>query len=92
MNGRWQVVPAAAIGLLAGLAAGYCELMIRYHETGLALGQFPFLLASRAVLGAAIGVLVVFRERISLPKAVAIAALAVLGLAEALNWVLFVGA
>jgi len=91
MAGRWTIIPAAGIGLVAGMLVGYCELMIRYHEAGMTVGQFPFLLASRGVLGGVIGVLVAFRARVPLGKAIGVAALAVLGLAEVLNRVLFVG-
>ncbi|MEW6356162.1 MAG: hypothetical protein AB1696_07560 [Planctomycetota bacterium] len=91
MAGRWKAFPAAAVGILAGLVTGYCELMIRHHETGMTLGQFPFLLASRGALGGIAGAIVALRGRISLGRALAVAALVVLGLAEVLNRIFFAG-
>jgi len=89
MSRRWTAPLGAIVGLLAGTAVGYCEFMIRYHESGLAPAQMPLLLASRSLLGAAVGGLVGVRDKVPLVWALAGAAVGILVPVEVLNWMLF---
>jgi len=84
-----RLIKSLIFGAVAGAGIGYCEIWMRYYEQGVQPYQFVLLLCSRLLLGMGVGLLVYYRQKIRLGRAIFIFLFAGIAITEILNFCLF---